>query len=174
MYRRVFAVAVLTAVLTAATPSAAQDQSQRAVVRAPVVMFIWTWRQQITITHDESDNDQPFPTQRWFVGGTARQGMTVTFETDGAFAHISDPSAKRDAELELDLGWELGSGEWTATTPGNRSNYAAGNAIARVTPQPDGAPLARFDLRVRFITESFGTFPGGTYSTTVVGTITEN
>lgn len=128
----------------------------------------------VGLTHDQSDNPQAFPAQAWTVRGNSLGGVNVSFATSNAFTHATDPTFKRDAKLNLALGTVQGPALWTIAVPQDQTNYLTGDGVAQVTASSNGVGRASFNLAVTFITEEFGTFAQGDYTTTVVGTVAAN
>ena len=143
-------------------------------VHVPPFMNIVAPVESSTITHDESNSNQRFPRTTWWAIGTSQFGHTVTLSTTQAFTHENDPSHKRDVRLRLTR--NFGTPNWTIDAATDTTDYAAAvpDEIATVQASSTGPALARFRLRVVFITDDFTTLPHGNYETTVVGTITAN
>lgn len=126
------------------------------------------------LTHDETDNNQAFPSQTWMVKGNVLNGVSVSFATNQAFTHETEPSFKRNAKLDLVKGASLGPATWTVTKATDTTDFAAADGVASVTASSNGVGRSEFNLSVTFITDSYGTFAAGNYSTTVTGTVTAN
>lgn len=159
------------------TIAMAQDatDSQKFRVRVPTSISI-TAPTDVEINHDESDNDQAFPSQDWVVKANVLGGVLVAFEAQSPFTHTVDNSFKRDAKLTLSLGATLGPAEWTVTQATDTTDYQAGgdSLKAAVTASSNGVGRATFGLAVEFITDNYGTFAAGDYESTIVGTVTAN
>lgn len=162
--------------LTACVSSSALAQtshSQQVVIRVPSRIRI-TPPKDALIAHDETDNDQTFPTQRWRVRANVRDGVTVVFSTDQAFTHTTDRTYKRDATLKLGVAWDLGPATWVVGQASDSTDYASGDETAAVQASSDRPGMAAFNLGVSFMTDTYGTFLAGDYVTTVTGTVTAN
>lgn len=166
-------LAVAATVAFASQAKAQQTASQTYTVTVPTSIQI-SAPADATATHDESDNDLAFSPAAWTVSGNASAGVGVSFATATAFVHTVDSSFKRDAQLDLAVGTTEGPASWSVSTASDVTDYANSNEIATVTASSDGVGLANFDLTVTFITDTFGTFAAGDYSTTVTGTVTAN
>lgn len=127
-----------------------------------------------TITHDETDNNQNFQPQSWAVRGNGLNGVTVTFETASPFVHATDSTFKRDAKLSLAVGTTAGPAAWTVSKAIDTTAYASSDNDASVVATSNGVGRANLNLTVTFITDEFGSFAEGTYSTTVTGTVAAN
>jgi hypothetical protein len=161
-----FAVIGLTSGLRAATTA-----TQNYTVNVPVSISI-TAPSAASLTHDETDNPQAFPAQTWTVRGNNSTGVTVTFATAQPFVHATNNTFKRNARLELALGTVQGPASWTVTTAADETNYTSNDNVAQVAAESNGVGRANFNLTVKFMTEEFGVFAAGAYSTTVTGTVT--
>ena len=126
------------------------------------------------ITHDESDNNQPFPAQQWVVKGNTLAGVNVSFSTNQSFTHTTDNSFKRDAQLGLSLGSSTGPANWSIGQASDTTDYGNSDEVATVSASSDGVGSANFDLAVTFVTDTFGSFAAGDYETTVTGTVSSN
>ncbi len=127
-----------------------------------------------SLTHDQTDNLQAFAPQAWVVKGNAVAGVNVSFSTATPFTHATNNTFKRDAKLELAVGTTLGPGAWTVGVPSDQSAYASGDNVALVSASSNGVGRANLNLTVKFVTEEFGVFAAGDYSTTVTGTVAAN
>lgn len=119
--------------------------------------------------HDETDNDQSFPLQRWTVISNNVAGATAVFETTQAFTHTVDSTYKRDASLALAL---VSGTSWNVTTPTATTAYASSNEVVSVAAESSGPGSAAFDLAVSLVEETFADLAAGDYEMTVVGTLT--
>lgn len=127
-----------------------------------------------TITHDGTDSDQPFGLQQWDVRNNARNGATVTFSTSTAFRNTTVTTVKRDARLRVGIARMDPGANWAISQLIDQTNYLAGDEYAAVSVTSTTRGDATFNLFVSFVTSDFGTLRAGTYTTTVVGTITAN
>lgn len=118
--------------------------------------------------------DLTFAPQTWRARTNSRRGVIVQLETITAFRHVTTPTSKRNAQLDLSVNRIFGPGIWTVNTATSTTNYAAGNEQAKVQLTATGAGEANLLLTVTFMTGVPGTLQEGNYTTTVVGTITEN
>ena len=128
----------------------------------------------VTLTHDESNANQQFPSQSWRVLGNNRTGVSVSFTATSAFTNLEDSRYKCDARLRLAINSSSGPGAWTMTQVSDVTDYANNDNTATVSAVSNGTSNARFDLGVNFVTGTYGSFPSGIYETTIVGTITAN
>jgi len=127
-----------------------------------------------TITHDQSDNNQPFPVQTWTVKGNLATGVNVAFSTMSVFVNNANTASRRNVQLGLAVNGAQGPAAWAVTNATDSTNYLAGDEVAQVTARSDGAGSANFDLSVTFVTEDFDLFTAGQYEVTVVGTVAAN
>lgn len=165
-------LASIFAVLTT-TASAATSGSQKFTVIVPTNIAIVP-PADVTITHDQTENNQPFPPQPWTVRGNSLAGVTVSFSTTNAFVHTSDPSFVRNAQIGLSVGNTIGPANWTVVQASDTTDFAANDGVATVQASSDGVGRATLNLNVSFVTDGFGSFAAGNYESTVVGTITAN
>ncbi|MEZ6090553.1 MAG: hypothetical protein R3C05_21540 [Pirellulaceae bacterium] len=121
--------------------------------------------------HDETDNNQNFPLQRWLVVSNHVAGATAVFETTQAFTHTVDSTYKRDASLSLSL---VSGSTWNVTTPTATTAYASSDEVVSVAAESTGPGSAAFDLAVSLVEEAFADLAAGDYEMTVVGTLTAN
>jgi hypothetical protein len=128
---------------------------------------------EVVLTHDESNNDQAFPTQTWLVTSNNATGATVTFATDQAFTHTADISYKRDASLGLSIASGTGNA-WTVNVASAQTDYANGDEVVVVSADSNRAGAASFLLDVSFIEETFTDLAAGDYEMTVTGTLSAN
>lgn len=128
----------------------------------------------VAITHDETNNPQAFPPQAWVVKGNATNGVSVSFSTATPFIHETDSTFKRNAKLDLAVATTQGPAQWTIGTASDMTNYVNDDGIAVVTASSNGVGRANLNLTVSFITEEFGVFAAGVYTTTVTGTVAAN
>ena len=164
------------ALLIATTGSSAMAQttaSQRFTVTVPSAIAIIA-PANVSIIHDESENDQPFAPQQWVVKGNSLAGVSATFETNQAFTHTTDPTSKRNAQLGVSINSSVGSAAWTVTQASDVTDFANNDGVATVGVASDGFGRANVDIAVSFITDGFGSFASGEYDTTVTGTVTAN
>lgn len=171
--KNVIKVAIAFTVLPTAAAVAQQSATQKFTVTVPTNISI-TAPADATLTHDESDNDQTFAAQQWQVFGNGQAGVSVTFSTATPFIHTTLPSFERDAELGLALNSNTGPAAWSIDTATDVTDYANGDDVATVAASSDGVGRGTFDLSVKFITDTFGSFASGDYETTVTGTVTSN
>ena len=126
----------------------------------------------VSITHDESDAPQVFPGQLWSIKGNSASGMVAEFSVNQAFTHVTQPLAKRDAELSVQISQTEGPGRWTATQAVDSTSYEQGDEHAVVQVSSDSFGTAEVDLRVRFLGQATTVLATGDYSTTVYCTVT--
>ena len=166
-------LSAFVAVVAVASAALAQSGSQKYTVVVPSSLTI-TAPADVSLTHDESDNDQAFPAQQWVVKGNSLNGVSVSFATSQAFKHTTEPTYKRDLTLGLAVASSNGPATWNVTQASDTTDYVGSDEVATVAASSNGVGRATFDLSVTFITDSFGTFAAGSYETTVVGTLTAN
>jgi hypothetical protein len=126
------------------------------------------------ITHDLSDNNQPFPDQNWVVRGNIPNGVNVTFSTGSAFVNTLDVTAKRNVQLGLGIAATQGPGSWVVSPATDTTNYLVNDEIAQVGASSNGSGSANFNVSVTFVTEDFDLFTAGNYEVTVFGTVAAN
>lgn len=148
----------------------ADNKSQNFTVNVPSSVSIVA-PAAVSLTHDQSDNPQAFPAQAWVVRGNTLAGVTVNFTTSQPFTHATDSSFKRNARLELALGAVQGPAAWQVITAADQTDYVANDNVADVSAQSNGVGRANLNLTVKFITEEFGVFAAGSYTTIVTGTV---
>ncbi|MFK8113659.1 MAG: hypothetical protein AB8B91_15765 [Rubripirellula sp.] len=168
-----YAFAALLLASTATTAMAQTTGSQKFTVTVPSAISIVA-PANVSLTHDETENNQAFPAQQWVVKGNSLAGVTVSFSTGSAFQHITDANAKRDASLGLAVNSSVGAAAWTVNQASDTTDYANNDGIATVQASSNGFGRANLDVSVSFITDEFGSFPAGDYETTVTGTVTAN
>ncbi len=160
---------ILSCALFAASLSVSQAEAQPpgwTTIRAP--------NTDASIKHDETNGDQVFRPQRWWVVSGRRRGATVTFATDQAFTHVQDASYKRDAHLDLRIGSSSRSARWRVTVASDQTNHATSDENAIVQAECDRAGWARLDLTVTFVTDDQDSLAQGDYILNVTGTVTAN
>jgi len=168
-----FASVVSVLSLLTGSASAATSGSQVLTVIVPTNISIVA-PTAATLTHDQTDNPQAFPTQNWVVRGNSNAGVNVSFATANPFVHSTLPAFKRDAKLNLAVGTTQGPAAWTVGVAQDQTNYLLNDGIASVTATSTGVGRANLSLSVTFVTEEFGVFAAGDYSTTVTGTVAAN
>ncbi|TWT76440.1 hypothetical protein CA13_69340 [Planctomycetes bacterium CA13] len=168
-----FTLAALFVFASTSTAMGDTTASQKFTINVPTAISI-TAPSNVSITHDETENDQAFPAQPWVVRGNSLAGVTVSLSTTKAFTHITDTTAKRNAQLGLSVASQEGAANWTVTTPTDVTDYATNDGVATVQATSNGFGRATLDVAVSFVTDGFGTFAAGDYETTVTGTVTSN
>lgn len=166
-------VALVGRVPTALAQQTATDQ-QRFRVRAPFRLIVISGAPDVSIVHDQTDNDQVFPPQPWLVRGTWPFGVTVTLATSQAFTHTTATTLKRDARLDLRIVSTQGFAQWRVDAPTDRTQYASGDERAVVQASSNFIGRAELALTVTFLTVQFADVAAGDYELTVVGTATAN
>jgi hypothetical protein len=145
-------------------------------VRIPTKLSVTTPSPTVTVVHDGTALSQVSTTQRWSVRSNARSGATVSFSTDRAFAHMTNPGYKRDARLDLVIPPSQSPANWTVTVGSDHTNYRGAvpdeRATVRAVSNRPGA--GAFDVTVTFLEDPHEPLEQGEYVLTVVGTITEN
>lgn len=173
MFKTINYSLVALLVTAAVNVEAATTASQKFNVTVPSNISI-TSPSDVTIAHDESENDQAFAAQSWVVKGNTLAGVAVSFATGSSFVHTTDNSFKRDAKLDLALDTQQGPATWTVGTATDTTDYANSDGVATVSASSNGVGRGTFNLSVTFITDGFGSFAAGDYETTVTGTVTAN
>ena len=115
-----------------------------------------------------------FAPQSWWAAGNSTRGVNVILETATSFRHTTVPLFRRDARLDLTASKIKGRGNWTVNTASDRTNFLFGDENARVRASSNGSGEANLFLTVTFLTTTPLLLLEGDYTTTVVGTITEN
>lgn len=170
-FRRFATLAIACAVVA---PNAyANTGSQTLTVSVPQSISI-TAPSAVSLTHDQTDNPQAFPAQPWIVRGNSSAGVTVNFAITSPFTHATQPEFKRNAKLNLSVGTTQGPATWTVGVAQDQTDFAASDNIAQVSASSSGAGRASLNLGVTFLTDEFGVFAAGNYTTTVVGTVSAN
>jgi hypothetical protein len=167
-------VAFVAGFLMVASAQAQVSDTQGFTVRVPNRLTITPPAPAVSITHDETANDQTFAAQQWAVKANSRDGATVVFSTDQAFTHTADASFKRDAKLDLAIASSSGPASWTLAVASDQTDHAASDEIATVQAGSTAPGKADFDLTVTFITGDLDTLAEGDYSLTITGTLTAN
>jgi hypothetical protein len=152
---------------------AADTATQKFTVSVPQNIAI-TAPANASITHDETDNNQPFSPQAWTVRGNTLAGVNVSFATATPFVHTTDSSFKRNAKLDLAVASSQGPATWTVTKATDTTDYGGNDMNASVTATSNGVGRATMNVSVTFITDTFGTFAAGSYEATVTGTVAAN
>lgn len=138
-------------------------------VTVPSTLSITAPSDLVSQIHDETDNPQDFPVQRWLVTANNTAGAIAVFETDHAFTHVVDDSFKRDALVTL----AKASGDaWSVTKASAQTAYGSSDEVVTVTAESSAPGAASFDLGVSMIEETFTDLAAGDYELTVVGTLT--
>ena len=175
---RLIAPAVVLFVLgTASVADAQVTDTERFRVTVPSQLTITAPQALVSITHDETDADQPFPPQPWNVTANALLGATVSFSTDQAFTHTLDPTFKRDARLDLSVASSDAPAAWTVLIGSDQTDYdnlVLPDEVATVTAASIRPGDASFNLGVTFLTVDHSTLAEGDYEMTVTGTLTAN
>lgn len=143
-------------------------------VTVPAVLTITPPVATVTITHDESDNNQAFAAQQWVAAQNSANGATISFATNQAFTHASNASHKRNAKLDLALFSSDAAASWSVSTASDQTDHAGGDGVATVQAASTAPGDARLNLTVTFLTSDFSTLLQGNYTTTVTATITAN
>lgn len=150
-----------------------EDSSQSYLVKTPSRISIVA-PAKVVVTHDESNNDQDFPAQKWKVAGNVLEGVNVTFTTRRAFRNNADHTLKQDAKIALSVNSNTGPATWTVTQATDQTDHANDDERATVQASSNGVGAADFDLTVTFITGEFDTIASGNYTTKIVGTVSAN
>jgi hypothetical protein len=153
--------------------SAQTSASQKFTVSVPTNISI-TAPSNTALSHDETENNQVFPSQQWTVKGNVQNGVTVSFATNHPFVHTTNSNFKRNAKLDLSVGSSTGPATWNVSKATDTTDYVGGLNVASVQASSNGVGRANFNLGVTFITNGYGTFAAGDYDTTVTGTVTAN
>lgn len=171
MFRKFYALAVLAALTVGLATSANAQVTDTETFRVTVnsLLSIQAPTALVSQIHDETDNDQSFPLQRWLVTANNAIGATAVFETDQCFTHTVDPTYKRDADLSLTL---VSGAAWSVTTASATTNYATSLEVVSVAAESNTAGAASFDLGVSLVEETFADLASGDYELTITGTLT--
>ena len=145
-----------------------QAQNQKHRIRVPGLLAINASNHFEQIIHDETDADQTFDWQFWQVVCNNSKGAVLTFETNQAFTHTTNPAIKRDVALLLE---KVDGKKWKITTATDQTDYAGGDEVAIVEADTKKAADGEFRLRVTFLEESFVNTLAGDYDMTITGTI---
>jgi len=129
--RRAISAAVYGTAIFAACLSCAsvQAQDQKFRVRVPGLAAINASSHFEQIVHDRTNANQVFAWQSWQVVCNNHRGAVLTFETNQAFTHTTNPSIKRDVRLELTKDV---ANKWRVTNSVDQTNYAGGDEVAIV------------------------------------------
>ncbi|QDV68503.1 hypothetical protein Poly24_22120 [Rosistilla carotiformis] len=153
----------------AASAQAQETDSELFRVTVPSTLSITAPSATVSQIHDETDNDQVFPIQRWLVTANNTGGAMAVFTTDQAFTHTLDSNYKRDAYLTL----AKASGDaWTVTNGSATTNYGSSLEEVSVTAESFTPGAANFDIGVSLVEETFTDLAAGDYELTVTGTLT--
>lgn len=115
-----------------------------------------------------------FNNSLWWARTASSTGSTVTFTTDHAFQHTTNPVYKRDVRLRLPRMFVSPGSGWQFDTQTDQTDYEAGDETAMVQVSSTGPGVALIFMQVTFITGDVNTLPGGQYEVTVTGTISQN
>lgn len=148
MFRKFIAPALLAALTLGLASSAEAQVTDTETFRVTVnsLMSIQAPTGLVSKIHDETDNDQAFPLQRWLVTANNAIGATAVFETDQCFTHTVDNSYKRDADLSLAL---VSGAAWTVTTASASTDYVGSSEVVSVAAESSTAGPAAFDSTLR-------------------------
>jgi hypothetical protein len=171
MFRKFFAPAVLAAITLgfAASAQAQLVDSETFRVRVNSLMSIQAPAALVSQIHDQTNNDQSFPVQRWLVTANHPIGATAVFQTNQAFTHTVDSSYKRDANVTLT---KFSGPAWTVLVPAASTNYGAGTEVVSVSADSNTAGSAAFDIGVTLDETTFADLAAGDYEMTITGTLT--
>ncbi len=111
-----------------------------------------------------SDEPSEVGTHSWAVTSDEPGGAALTISAV-AFAHASVPSARPPITLELT---RTAGTSWTVTTSQSTSDSSTPAQVVATSSEPGDAT---FDVTVIFDPLDASTLPAGSYSTTLVGTI---
>ncbi len=125
--------------------------------------------------HSGAEGNLDFFASDWFVESNTSAGASATF-TAGPFTNQSNSAYRRDVNLRLRNLRNTAGASWVFDNQADRTRYENGKTAAVVTMSSTGPGAATVGMRVRFITglNPAGTLPGGSYVTTVTGTISAN
>jgi hypothetical protein len=171
--KNIIALTLVFASTAASTAFAQTSGSQNFKITVPPNISI-TAPSNVTITHDQTENDQTFPAQQWAVKGNTLAGVNVTFATNDVFIHATDTSFKRNAQIGLAFKSKTGPATWSVTKASDVTDYAANDGVASVQATSNGVGRGIFDVTMKFVTDGFGSFAAGDYTSTVVGTVSSN
>lgn len=166
--------ALMAGAQLAYTAPLTDSASQTFTVNVPKRVSITAPTSPAPLTLPDSSNPLAFPGQAWQVKGNVRSGVSVNFKTTQAFVHTTENTYKRDAKLTLALTSSTGPATWTAGTLTDQTNYSGADEEALVSYSSNKVGQAVFDLGVEFLTVDIAEVAEGDYTTTVIGTVTEN
>ena len=169
-------VSFVAAFLLVSSAEAQVSDTQGFRVRIPSKLTITPPGAEAFLLHDETDDNQVFPAQKWDVKANARSGATVSFATNQAFTHTVDGTYKADAKLDLAIASSQAKANWAVTNPSDQTDYEAAvpDEVATVQAASTRAGKATFDLTVTFITVEHDALAEGDYALTVTGTLSAN
>ncbi len=171
MFRKFFAPALLATITLGFAASAEAQLVDTETFRVTVnsLMSIQAPAALVSQIHDQTDNDQAFPLQRWLVTANNPIGATAVFQTNQAFTHTVDATYKRNAGITLT---KFSGPAWTVTTPTATTDYGLGTEIVSVAADSNTAGSAAFDIGVTLVEETFANLAAGDYELTITGTLT--
>jgi hypothetical protein len=171
MFRKLFAPALLATLTLGIAASAEAQVTDTETFRVTVnsLMSIQAPSALVSQIHDQTDNDQNFPLQRWLVTANNSIGATAVFETDQAFTHTVDNSYKRDADISLTL---VSGAAWSVTTATASTDYGTSLEVVSVAAESNTSGPAAFDIGVTLVEETFADLAAGDYELTITGTLT--
>lgn len=127
-----------------------------------------------SLVHDRGDAPQVFPEVVWqLYTGIDSGGYTAQWTCE-PFTHTSKGTLKADAKLAIRVIGSDGFADWTATVPSDQTAYASGDNTAAVAAQSVAVGDGQVGLTVTFLNDDYSTLAAGSYTVTVVGTITAN
>ena len=176
----VFCVSQQAAMAQVQTNGADDPLTQRFTLTVPRNITITCPNINVTMTHDETDTNQTFPTQTWEVKGNTTNGVTVTFQLTGPFDLIGGTGQThqmRDASLAIAIASTQGPAVWTPGAPTIATDILGGGAAPIYSADSTGVGRAFFDLDMTFVNalgpDGYGSYQAGDYTTTVIGTVSE-
>lgn len=127
-----------------------------------------------SLTHNRNDASQVFPEVVWqLYSGVDSGGYTVQWSC-GPFVHSVQGALKADARLAIRVVASDGFADWRTTVPNDQTSYAGGDETAAAAAQSVAVGDGQVGLTVTFLNDDYSRLAAGSYTTTVVGTITAN
>lgn len=127
-----------------------------------------------SLVHNRGNAPQVFPEVVWqLYTGIDSGGYTAQWTCE-PFIHASKSTLKADAKLAIRVIGSDGFADWRATVPSDQTAYASGDQTAAVAAQSVAVGDGQVGLTVTFLNDNYSTLAAGSYTVTVVGTITAN
>jgi len=128
--------------------------------------------QQIEIESLTANGPQPFPVVQWRIQNAAfRRGCVVQWSAE-TFRSTSDSSMQADCDISVEVDGGTRPARWTVTKAFDATDLSVGKNTATVDVSSVRRGNARVNLQLRFLHTPGLCLAGGTYQTTLTGTIT--